>query len=241
MKKNLVRFGTKYSGFYYPKDLDFLSSDSIIYCVGVGEDISHDLAIANKLSSNLYLFDPTPRAIDHVSYIKKLLLGEDKVMHNKRFGGGDPNYLDLILNNRIHADKIFFYEYAISTHNKIMKFYEPSNPEFVSHSLVKEMKTSNYIEVQTINLTSVMKELNHDTIDLLKLDIEGHECDVIEDMLDNSIEPKYLSVDFDNARTGKKDSLSRYYETLSLLEKKGYKLLDNSNYDCSFILGSVDK
>ena len=113
-KNNLVRFGTKYGGFYYPRNLNFLNSDSIIYCVGVGEDISHDLSIANKLSSDLYLFDPTPRAIEHVNYIKKLLTGKGKLIRNKHFGGGDPNYLDLILKNRIHPDKIFFYDYVFN-------------------------------------------------------------------------------------------------------------------------------
>ena len=40
---NLHRFGTEYAGFYYPENLRGLSCDSIIYCVGAGEDISHDI------------------------------------------------------------------------------------------------------------------------------------------------------------------------------------------------------
>ena len=68
---NIKRYGTSYGGFYYPINLDGLNENSIIYCVGVGEDISHDIMIANKLNSNIYLFDPTPRAINHVDYVKK--------------------------------------------------------------------------------------------------------------------------------------------------------------------------
>ena len=66
----MERFGTEYGGFYYPKNLDGLDSNSIIYCVGAGEDISHDIVLAKKLDSKVYIIDPTPRAIKHCNYIK---------------------------------------------------------------------------------------------------------------------------------------------------------------------------
>ena len=39
----MKRFGTEYGGFYYPENLDGLDESSIIYCIGAGEDISHDI------------------------------------------------------------------------------------------------------------------------------------------------------------------------------------------------------
>jgi hypothetical protein len=42
-----------------------------------------------------------------------------------------------------------------------------------------------------------MKNLNHNHIDLLKIDIENIECDVLEKMLNDKIYPTYLSDDFD--------------------------------------------
>ena len=63
------KFGTNYSGFYYPSNLKPLNSNSVIYCVGAGEDISHDIVIAHTLKSNIYIFDPTPRAIEHVELV----------------------------------------------------------------------------------------------------------------------------------------------------------------------------
>ena len=50
----LKRFGTEYGGFYYPENLDGLNSNSIIYCVGAGEDITHDIEIAHKLDSKVF-------------------------------------------------------------------------------------------------------------------------------------------------------------------------------------------
>ena len=36
-------------------------------------DISHDIELANKLNSNVYIIDPTPRAIKHYEYVKNIL------------------------------------------------------------------------------------------------------------------------------------------------------------------------
>ena len=41
----IKRFGTQYGDFYYPEYLNNLNEDSIIYCVGAGEDISHVIVI----------------------------------------------------------------------------------------------------------------------------------------------------------------------------------------------------
>lgn len=55
---NLIKqFGTNYGWFYYPSNLDRLNENSIIYCVGAVEDITHDIEIANKLTCEVYIFD----------------------------------------------------------------------------------------------------------------------------------------------------------------------------------------
>ena len=49
--KNIIRFGTSYGGFYYPENLPKLNENSIIYCVGAGEDITHDVILSYKTNS----------------------------------------------------------------------------------------------------------------------------------------------------------------------------------------------
>lgn len=82
-------------------------------------------------------------------------------------------------------------------------------------------------------LPSIMDMLGHDTIDLLKIDIEGVECMVIDDMLKNEIYPKYLSVDFDTARCidDGKDIVAKTMKKLLI----HYDVYHNSNYDVTFI------
>ena len=235
--KEMKRFGTAYGGFHYPRNLDLLNEESVIYCVGAGEDISHDIEVAFALNSSVYIFDPTPRAIEHVQYIKDILTGRQKPEHNPRFGGNDRKYLKLIIESKIDVDKIKFYDFGLYTEDCIIKFYSPSNKEHVSHSVVKGMKSDSYIEAEMKSLKTIMKELDHEKIDLLKIDIEGCECDVIEQMIDDNILPIYLSVDFDLGWTGERiRDRARCIRTINLLKKNGYKQLHtNKGADYSFM------
>ena len=75
-----------------------------------------------------------------------------------------------------------------------------------------------------------MKELNHEHIDLLKIDVENIECDVLEKMLNDQIYPTYLSVDFDLWNYNK----GRCIEIIKKLIKNGYKIIKQEGQDFSF-------
>jgi FkbM family methyltransferase len=223
-------FGTDYGGFYYPDDLFSLDKDSVIYCIGAGEDISHDIMIANKLKSKVYIVDPTPRAITHTQYVKDVLDNKKEAIDSNRYGGSAKNYWELIKSNSIPTDKIIFKDVALDIVETKKKFYFPNNPEWVSCSLVYGMKGDKYTEVQTKTLKNLMDEFGHSEIDLLKIDIEGSECDVIDYMFSHSILPKYLSVDFDLINKDR----NRVNQTVNKLNQK-YKILKISGQDVSFI------
>lgn len=233
----MKRFGTKYGGYYYPKNLIRLNKNSIIYCFGAGEDISHDLEIACKLESDVHIFDPTPRAVNHIQYIKDLFNNKINKKSCESFGGGDPNYLDLIEKNKIPTNKIKFYNYGLFTENGNFKFYKPKNNKYVSHSIIEGIASNNYINVEMKTLKTIMKELNHTKIDLLKLDIEGCECDILEQMINENIYPKYIAVDFDLGWTSNKNiqNKERCYDIINLLKKNNYKILHNMGPDYSFV------
>lgn len=231
----MKRFGTEYAGFYYPKNLDGLNSSSVIYCVGAGEDISHDISLAKETGAVIHIFDPTPRAIQHIELVKKVLKGYP-AEPNKRYGGGDPFYWDYFESFDGDVNKILSYPWGIYTKSDVLQFYLPSNPDYVSCSVVKGMKSDRFIEVPVKTLEDTMKELRHDHIDLLKLDIEGCECEVIEQMLKQKIFPKYLSVDFDIGWTGERiRNRQLCYDTIQKLKDNGYTVLHNNNAEWSFI------
>lgn len=70
-------YGTEYGR--WPVLLDSLSADSIVYCFGVGDDISFDLEVIRKYHCSIEAFDPTPRSID---WLKTQILPSRFRFHN---------------------------------------------------------------------------------------------------------------------------------------------------------------
>jgi predicted PolB exonuclease-like 3'-5' exonuclease len=85
-------------------------------------------------------------------------------------------------------------------------------------------------------LQTIMKELGHNHIDVLKMDIEGGEYEVIEDMLASSIKPKQLLVEFHHrwAEIG----FQKTRKAIQDLHAAGYKrfYLSPAKEEISFLL-----
>ena len=231
----IKRFGTNYGGFYYPEDLKYLNKDSIIYCIGAGEDISHDLELATTLKADVYIFDPTPRSVDHINLVYSVIEDATKVISDERIGGGDVNYWDYVIGKDINKNQIKFFPYGVGAECGTLKFYQPTNLNHVSHSLIPKDQNLSFIEVEIKNMTTIMKELGHTHIDLLKMDIEGAEFSVIKDILDNNILPRYIAVEL---HPHKVNSNEEYNTTIGSLLSKGYSLLHHKNNDYTFVLNN---
>lgn len=233
---DLRKLGTDYAGFYYPAALPGLDSDSVIYCFGAGEDISHDLVLAGKLSSKVYIFDPTPRAMSHVQLIKDVLDGEVVPKNSSRYGGADPDYWNIILNAKVNSSHICFYPDALYTEDVKKRFYFPRNRNYVSYSILPSNKSkSRWMWVQCKKISTFMEELGHEKIDVLKIDIEGVECQVLDQMLDEGIFPKYISVDFDSGWCMPPFDVDNCFRVIERLKSVGYEVLHSDKADWSFI------
>jgi FkbM family methyltransferase len=91
-------------------------------------------------------------------------------------------------------EKFKFFEYGLSDKDGILKFDPPPNPEWVSY---KESKDGSF-EFPVKSLSSVKAELGHQhkRIDFLKLDIEGSEYSVIDNVILQKLNPIQMSVEF---------------------------------------------
>lgn len=80
-----------------------------------------------------------------------------------------------------------------------------------------------------------MEELGHSKIDLLKMDIEGSEYEVIQNILDERLEITQILIEFH--RRFKEISLDESKRAISSLKKSGYKLfnISDSKEEYSFI------
>ena len=65
------RLGSDYGGWNFI-DKPYLKYTTIISAV-CGEDVSFDIEFMNYYESNVIFIDPTPRSVDHLEKIKKML------------------------------------------------------------------------------------------------------------------------------------------------------------------------
>ena len=186
---SLHYLGTEYGGWAIQTNL--LNKDSIIYCFGVGTDISFDEELIKRYDCVVYGFDPTPRSIKWV---------ETTSLHN--------NYK--------------FIPYGISNFDGDSLFNQPLRDEWVSYSeTYNGNENSVYCPVKKI--TTIMKELNHTHIDLLKMDIEGSEYSVLDDMINNNINPNQLLIEFHGEVYKTNNILDKFKNIYNIYTKKDSK------------------
>lgn len=229
-------YGTQYGGFYLPVNLDnYIGKDAVIYMFGVGLDVSLDCIFGGIIQNSVYLFDPTPKSGVHVKLVKDVLNNVVSPEYNNEYGGGQKNYWDYIIKSGCKADYLKYYDYGLYVEDTIIKFYSPENPNHVSHSISSIGRSAKFIEVPVKRLDTIMKELGHKRIDLLKIDIENVEGLVLNQMLDMKIYPRILCVDFDSMRTNNLELINRGNAVMKRLQDCGYIILKNDAYDVTFV------
>jgi FkbM family methyltransferase len=92
--------------------------------------------------------------------------------------------------------KFAFHPFGVAAMDGNCTFLPPQNPEHVSHTIVPRESCLPSIEVPVHRLRTIVETLGHERIDLLKMDIEGAEYGVLDDMLACRIPVKQLLVEF---------------------------------------------
>lgn len=151
-KYTSVFLGTEYGGFNVV--VPKKQKKMVVYSFGVGEDLSFSKDMIERFNAEVYAFDPTPKAIKFVS--------ENELCSNPKF---------------------HFYPYGLSDKNGREKFYLPVDDGYVSGSIIdhNELKAESiYVEMRS--LKTIIRQLGHKKVDILKMDIEGSEFKVIENL-----------------------------------------------------------
>jgi len=89
-----------------------------------------------------------------------------------------------------------FHSYGIAADDGTRRFVPPVNPNHVSHTLLERNSPWPAVEAQVFRLSSIMQTLRHQKVDVLKMDIEGAEYEVLEDVLNANIAIGQLLVEF---------------------------------------------
>ena len=143
-----------------------VSPDFVVYSAGIGMDISFDLELISMLGVTVHAFDPTQKSIEW-------------------------------LKNQNLPNQFRYYPWGLADYDGEAQFHVPKNPSHVSHSMIgSQVTTEEAVIVQVRTIRSIMAELGHDKIDLLKMDIEGTEYAVLSDLLSSELRPTLLLVEF---------------------------------------------
>ena len=198
IKCNFEWYGNGKCGGFYVCPIS-LNENSIVYSFGIGEDISFDKTMIAKHKCKLFAFDPTPKSID---WIKKQDL----------------------------PSNFYFYEYGVGTKTESTDFYLPIDANHVSGSatIQSNISMAKSIKVEMKSFSDIVKELKHNHIDVLKMDIEGSEYAILEDIIKSDVVIDQILVEFHDRFF--KDGIEKSKKIVSTLRKNGYEIFAQS-YD----------
>ncbi|WP_041450423.1 FkbM family methyltransferase [Anaeromyxobacter dehalogenans] len=142
--------------------LPLVAPDWIAYSVGIGEDASFDLDLIRRTRCTVRAFDPTPRAARYLAALPE------------------------------RPPQLTYHAFGIWNRDGEVRFFAPRDPSHVSHSIHNLQGTSTSIAVPMKTLASAMREAGDARIDLLKLDVEGAEYDILDDLLATAVRPRIV-------------------------------------------------
>ena len=176
---------------------DSLGEESVVYSLGVGEDVDLDLALIDRYGLELHAFDPTPNSVDMLA-TRPL----------------PPEF-------HFHPWAITASDGALKLYPRVRRDGTKSD---VMYTIVAgDAVRDDAIEVPAYTLQSVTTRLGHARVDLLKMDIEGAEYEVLDGMLAGAIRPEQLLVEFHHRFPT--IGIEKTAEVLGRLRDTGYRII----------------
>ncbi|MEC7860007.1 MAG: FkbM family methyltransferase [Pseudomonadota bacterium] len=178
----------------------YINQHSVIYSLGVGDSIEFDLGIIKHHGCQVHAFDPTPYAVEWIS---------------------DQNT----------PSELQFHPWAVSGKDGSLRMTQRTNKkgqksevmwtEVLSGSIAEDA-----IEVPVYSIPSIMRKLDHSFISLMKIDVEGTEYEIIDDILNNGVLPKQILIEFHHRFSSKSKKMTQ--NSLKSLRKFGYRIFSIS-------------
>lgn len=136
-----------------------IGADWICYCAGTGADISFDLELIERYGCRVFACEPAPEA---ERYVREASAG---------------------------VERFSFLPVGLAPSDGTMTFYRAADPEHMALSTTDLQATRDAVQAPVRSVDSLMRELGHERVDLLKLAVEGIEYELLE-----SLEPRELGV-----------------------------------------------
>lgn len=144
---------------------ELLGPDACCYLAGVGTDITFDLHLIARFGCRVHGFDPVPAAQRY---------GREMTVHEPRW---------------------ILHPVGLWSTDTALRFSAPRAEGFVSHSATNMHGTVGGLDAGVRSVTSLMAELGHERLDLLKVSAEGSEYEILRPVLAERVQVAILCVE----------------------------------------------
>ncbi len=206
----LAEPGIQKCGNYY-MHAGHLRQDDVVYSCGVGDDVTFDDALHGLCGCDVHLFDPTPVA---VAYMEQ--------------EAPKPHF--------------HFHPWGVWTEDGMKPFYFKKEKlrEQRSLSVTNLMHSTGFVMLECLTLPSIMRQLGHERLNILKMDIEGAALPVLRDMLATKLRPRQIVAEFEKGRSPLVQFTLETERVLRQLRASGYNLhyiprLNGEKYNLQFL------
>jgi FkbM family methyltransferase len=201
-RADALRLGSSYGGWTVIPEL--IDRNSVVYSVGVGSDITFDLALIARFGCAVHAFDPTPMARDWIA-------------------------------RQSTPPEFHFHPLGLANEDETVGFVAPRREGWDSFSLPAAGSDAPLTLCPVRRLETLVADLGHQQIDVLKMDIEGFEFGVIDDVLAGPIRPGQWLIEFHHTMMHFLPDQTR--RAVGQLIAAGYRLFSVSNvgHEYSFV------
>jgi FkbM family methyltransferase len=148
-----------------------------------------------------------------------------------------PTGIATVRRENLPAKHLQFFPVGLAGKDGPVTFREPLDPGEGSFAKDGGAGSPTYT-FQCQTLSTLMRQLNWNQIDLLKIDIEGSEYGVIREILEKSIKVRQICVEFHHGAIFGHDRKETAAIILSL-RKAGYDLIHRTSWDHTFLRRDV--
>jgi FkbM family methyltransferase len=144
-----------------------LGPASVVYSFGVGDNVAWDLEMIRRFGCTVHAFDPTPAS---VAWVARQSL--------------PPQFV--------------FHDCGIASYDGTLDFYPPrkeGNTHYSHERRGRWFDRRKPVGGRVERLSTIMRRLGNDHIDVLKIDVEGSEFEVIPDVVQSAIPVEQLLVE----------------------------------------------
>lgn len=128
-----------------------------------------------------------------------------------------------------------FIPLGVANYDGVATFEPPANPSHVSYRITSREPQAAFPSLEVRRIPTLMRQLGHSRIDLLKMDVEGAEYAVIQDILETKVDIGQMCIEFHLRREG--DTWSTIRKTMHSLHAQGWRIfyVSPSGFEISLI------